>query len=305
MIFYINNSRQLALSIAKKTGLRLGKFFVSKFKDGEIFAQLKEDVRGKEVYILGSGNPPADNMLGLLILTNTLKENGVRKVNLIMPYFAYAKSDRVAPNGFSLNAKLMANLIKTAGADKVISINIHSKLAENFFTIPLTRLSAMPLLAGEFKKLKVKDLKVVSPDIGGTERAKDFARALGISDIVVIKKTRPAPDKVKVLEVGGDVKNKNIVIVDDMIQSGGTILKAVEILKKHGAKDIYIAVAHFLFSGPALPLISKNKSIKKVFITNTVTWRSHRQVKKLPEKFKVVRIDNLISDAILTFSKMD
>lgn len=295
MIFYINNTRRLALSVAKKTGMFLGKFSVSKFKDGEIFVQLKEDVKGKDVYVLGSGNPPADNMLELLVLISTLKENGANKVNMIMPYFAYAKSDRITPEGSSLNAKLMANLIKTAGADSVIAVNIHSKIAESFFTVPLTHLSVMPLLAKEFKELKDRDLKVISPDLGGVERTKEFARALGISDIVVIKKTRPAPDKVKVLEVGGDVKNKNIVIVDDMIQSGGTILKAVEILKKHGAKDIYVAVAHFLFSGPALPLISKNKSIKKVFITNTI-----QPIKKFPQKFQVVKVDGLITEAILS-----
>lgn len=294
MIFYINNTRQLALSVAKKTGISLGKFSVSRFKDGEIFVQLKEDVKGKDVCVLGSGNPPADNMLELLVLISTLKENGASKVNVIMPYFAYAKSDRITPEGSSLNAKLMANLIKTAGADSVIAVNIHSKTAESFFTVPLAHLSVMPLLAEEFKELKERDLKVISPDLGGVERVKEFARALGVSDMVIIKKTRPAPDKVKVLEVSGDVKNKNVVIVDDMIQSGGTMLKAIDVLKKRGAKDIYIAVAHFLFSGPALELIAKNKDIKKVIITNTIF-----PSKKLPQKFKIVKVDSLIARAIL------
>lgn len=293
LIFTTNSNKVLAEKIAVNAYMRLGRADIKKFADGEVSVFIKENIKNKKVYVLGSSFPPADNLVELLILIHTLKTNGAKKMTVIIPYFGYAKADRVHPAGASLAAKLMAEAIELAGADKIIAVNLHSRRVEKFFKKTLNHLNAIPLLADYFKKKKISNLVVAAPDKGGTDRAMIFAREIGINNIITVEKHRPAFDQAKVISVKGDVKGRNIIIVDDMIQSGGTIINAARALKKQGAKDIYIAVAHFLFTGPGASKLTKEKNIKNVIITDTISATT-----KLPAKFKTVSIVNLISREI-------
>lgn len=293
IIFTTNSNKILTGKVAAIAHLRLGRAEVKKFADQEISVFIKENVKGKEVCALGSSFPPADNLVELLILIHTLKANGAKKVTAVIPYFGYAKADRVHPAGASLAAKLMAEAVELAGADKIITVNLHSRRLEKFFKKPLMRLDAMPLLADYFKKQKIKNLAIASPDKGGVARAERFARELGINKIIVIKKYRPAFDELKIINIKGEVKGRDIVIIDDMIQSGGTIIQAARALKKRGAKDIHVAVAHLLFTGPSVSKLNKEKIIKTVVITDTVPAKT-----KLPPKFKIVSVADLIGSVI-------
>ena len=292
-IFSTNSNSRLAKTIANKTGLLLGKCEIKKFADKEISVRIKERVKGKSVYVLGSSFPPADNLVELLILVHTLKVNGVKKINLVMPYFAYAKADHVDLPGTSVTAKLMAEAIELAGADKVITIDLHSKRVEKFFKKPLKNLSAITILANYFNKKRINNLAVASPDLGGVGRAKQFAKVLGINKIITIEKRRSSFGKIKVIRVLGEVKGKNVIIVDDMIQSGATIIKAVRALKKQGAKNIYVAVTHLVSSGPSIPLLVKERAIKQIVVTDTIPAKT-----KLPSKFKRLSVTGLLSEVI-------
>jgi len=293
LIFYTNSNIVLAKKVANISGLQIGRADIKKFADGEISVLIKEKIKNKEIYVLGSNFPPADNLLELLILIHTLKVNGAKKIKLIIPYFGYAKADHIDPPGSTLAAKLMVKLIEQTGVDEIIAIDLHSLLVEKFFKKSLLHLSAIPILADYFKKKRIKNLAIASPDFGGIKRASEFAKILKINQIITIKKYRPAFDQVKVQQILGEVKGKNIIIIDDMIQSGKTIIKAVQALKKKGAKDIYVAVSHLVFSGPSIPLLIKNKSIKQVVFTDSILPKS-----KLPLKFKKLTITNLISSII-------
>lgn len=293
LLFSTNTNPGLAKKIANKTKLRLGKANVGRFADQEISVLLKENVKGKEVFALGSSFPPGDNLLELLILIHTLKVNGAKKVIAIVPYFGYSKADHINPPGATLSAKLMAETIQLAGADRIISINLHSKLSERFFKIPLLHLDAIPILAEHFATMEIKDPVVISPDSGGITRARKFAKIINVRQVIAIKKCRPRFDQVKVLKVMGNVKNKNVVIVDDLIQSGGTLIKAAQALKKEGAQDIYVAAVHLVSTGPCVELLSQSKEIKQVIVTDTMPYP-----KKLPVKFHMVSVDKLIAQKI-------
>ena len=292
-IFSTNSNSRLAKTIAEKAGLLLGKCEIKKFADKEVSVRIKERVKGKSVYVLGSSFPPADNLVELLILIHTLKANGVKKINLVMPYFAYAKADHIDLPGTSVTAKLMVEAIELAGADKITTIDLHSKRVEKFFKKPLKNLSAITVLADYFNKKRIDDLAIASPDLGGVGRAKQFAKVLGINKIITIEKRRSSFGKIKVISVLGEVKSKNVIIVDDMIQSGATIIKAVQALKKQGAKNIYVAVTHLVSSGPSIPLLIKNRTIKQIVATDTIPIKA-----KLPSKFKRLSVADLLSEAI-------
>ncbi len=292
LLFSTNSNRTLAQSLAKKAKLKYAKCDVDKFADQEIMVFLKEKVDNKEVIALGSSYPPSDNLVELLILINTLKVNGAKKISVIIPYFGYAKADHVQPTGASLTAKLMAQAIEMAGADKIMAINMHSERVRKFFKKKLIHLSAMEILAKHYRREELINFIIASPDKGGVPRAQEFA-CLMSNELVIVEKSRSGFDKSKVVEVYGNVEGKNVIIVDDMIQSGGTMLGAAREFKNRGAKNIYIAVTHFVFSGPAVEKLQKEKFIKEVVFTNTIP-----QEKKLPKKFKQVKIDDLIVEAI-------
>lgn len=293
-LFSTSSNRDLARSISEKAGLKFGDCDVGKFCDQEVKVLLKNEVEDEKVFVVGGSFPPADNLLELFILTHTCKCNGAKEVNVIVPYFGYAKADKIKPRGSCMSAKFMVSALKEAGADKVVTLNIHSKTVEGFFDVPVKDLNAMPELARFFREKDLEKVAVVAPDLGGVEGADMFAREMGIEDVVYMKKMRPEFDEVLVMDVAGNVEGKDVIIVDDMIQSGGTILKSADALKERGAKDVYVAVVHLLFSGPSVPKLAENENIKEVVFTNAIIPSYD-----LPEKFTMIPVDDLFVNEIV------
>ncbi len=288
ILFTTNTNPDIARKLFKWEVFRKGKASVKRFADQEISILIEEDVEGKEVSVLGSTNPPAENLLELLILINTLKENGAEKVHALIPYWGYAKADRIKPKGATLSAKLMANALELAGVDSVSIVNIHSQIAQDYFKVPFTYLDSIPLLAKDFRDLDLTKVVVVSPDKGGVGRAENFAEVLGTKEVTYVYKNRPQFDEAKITEVNGDVKDKICIIVDDMAQSGGTLIENAKVLKQHGAIKVFIAVAHIVHTGGSIPKFDKDNNIDKVFFTNTIAY-----TKPLSEKFKTIDITDL------------
>jgi ribose-phosphate pyrophosphokinase len=293
LLFCTNANTDLAGKVSGKAGLELGKADVGKFSDGEVKVFLKESVEGMQVYALGSTHPPADNLLELLILTNTLKVNGAKKVTAVIPYFAYAKADHIDPPGAPLTAKMMPDFVKISGADRILAINLHSPEAEKFFGPSLERLDMIPALAKEFKKLNVPNSVVVSPDEGGIERANEFAKILNIKNIAYVKKYHPSLEEIGSRGIEGEVKGKNAVIVDDMVQSGETIINAVRELRKAGAENIYAAIVHLVSTGPGVDRLIGEQAIKEIIFTNTIPPN-----RELPPRFREVDVSDLIADRL-------
>ena len=269
-LFSTKSNPGLAMKLIEKAPcLAGGKCLISHYKDGEILVHIDENIKGRKVFVLGSTFPPAENTLELIILINTLKENGAKKIIVLMPYFGYGKQDKMKYSGDAMSAKLMANIIDLAGADKIIALDLHSEMAGSYFK-KLKHLSAVDTLAAYFKNIGLKKTVIISPDKGGIERAKRFASCLKIKKIVVIEKYRPKVDENKVIKIKGRVKGRNIIIVDDMTQTGGTLIESAKALKKEGAGDIYIALTHLVPTGPAIKNLEKDRNIKKIVVTDSI-----------------------------------
>ena len=269
-LFSTKSNPGLAMKLIEKAPfLAGGKCLISHYKDGEILVHIDENIKGKKVFVLGSTFPPAENTLELIILINTLKENGAKKIIVLMPYFGYGKQDKMKYSGDAMSAKLMANIIDLAGADKIIALDLHSEMAGSYFK-KLKHLSAVDTLAAYFKNIGLKKTVIISQDKGGIERAKRFASCLKIKKIVVIEKYRPKVDENKVIKIKGRVKGRNIIIVDDMTQTGGTLIESAKALKKEGAGDIYIALTHLVPTGPAIKNLEKDRNIKKIVVTDSI-----------------------------------
>ena len=269
-LFSTKSNPGLAMKLIKKAPcLAEGKCLISHYKDGEILVHIDEDIKGKKVFVLGSTFPPAENMLELIILINTLKENGAKKIIVLMPYFGYGKQDKMKYSGDAMSAKLMANIIDLAGAGEIIALDMHSEMAGSYFK-KLKHISAVDALAAYFKNIGLKKVVIISPDKGGIEKAKRFAGGLEIKKIVVIEKYRPKVDENKVTKIKGRVKGRNIIIVDDMTQTGGTLIESAKALKKEGAGDIFIALTHLVPTGPAIKNLEKERNIKKIVVTNSI-----------------------------------
>ena len=269
-LFSTKSNPGLAMKLIEKAPcLAEGKCLISHYKDGEILVHIDENIKGRKVFVLGSTFPPAENTLELIILINTLKENGAKKIIVLMPYFGYGKQDKMKYSGDAMSAKLMANIINLAGADKIIALDLHSEMAGSYFK-KLKHLSAVDTLAAYFKNIGLKKIVIISPDKGGIERAKRFASCLKIKKIVVIEKYRPKVDENKVIKIKGRVKGRNIIIVDDMTQTGGTLIESAKALKKEGAGDIYIALTHLVPTGPAIKNLEKDRNIKKIVVTDSI-----------------------------------
>jgi len=288
LLFSTGTNHDLAQNIIKKTNIKLGKVDIGTFSNGETKVFLQEDVTGKHVYALGSTFTPNDNLFTLLLLINTLKVNGAKHITAIIPYYAYAKGDHLKVPGTSLTAKLIADYIKHAGADKIICINLHSTRVEKFLGKKLIHLDMTEKLAEEFKKIMPANMLVVSPDEGGLKRAKQFAKILKVKETACIKKYHPSLDKTNSRGIAGNVKNKNVVIFDDMVLSGATIITATQELKKAGAKEIYLVVIHIINTGLGIKRLTHEKRIKKVVYANTIPSQ------KRPNKFKAVDVSDLI-----------
>ncbi len=286
---------KLSKDISKKLKLKLVNTNIRRFADGEIYIEINENIRGNSVFVIQStSNPANDNLMELLLVIDALKRSSAKNVTAVIPYFGYARQDRKVAPRTSISAKVVANLITNAGASRVVTVDLHAGQIQGFFDMPVDNLFTTPLFAKYIKKkLSNKKLICVSPDVGGVQRTRGLATRIK-ADLAIIDKRRPAPGKSQVMNIIGDVKNKTCIIVDDIIDSGGTIVNAVEALKKNGANEVYVFITHAVLSGDAVKKI-KNSKIKKLIITDTID-NSHKI--KNNNKIEVLSISSLMSEAI-------
>ncbi|MCK4502751.1 MAG: ribose-phosphate pyrophosphokinase [Desulfuromonadales bacterium] len=268
-IFAGNSNQPLANDICKHLNVELGNAQVKTFSDGEIQVEIGDNVRGRDVYVIQSTSSPANhNLMELLVMVDALKRASAARINAVVPYFGYARQDRkVAPRA-PITAKLVADLMSVAGIDRLLTMDLHAGQIQGFFDIPVDHLYAAPVMLDEIRRQGFGDLIVVSPDAGGTERARAFAKRLN-AGLAIIDKRRSGPNVSEVMHIIGDVEGKNCVIIDDMIDTAGTLCAAANALQQQGAADVYACATHAVLSGPALQRIS-DSALKKVFITDTV-----------------------------------
>ena len=290
---------KLSKEISKILKLKLVNTNIKRFADGEIYIEINENIRGNSVFVVQSTcNPANDNLMALMFIIDALKRSSAKNITAVIPYFGYARQDRKVVPRTSISAKVAANLITQAGASRVVTVDLHAGQIQGFFDMPVDNLFTTPLFARFIKKkLKNKNLICVSPDVGGVQRTRGLATKIE-ADLAIIDKRRPAPGKSQVMNIIGSVKNKTCIIVDDIIDSGGTIVNAVEALKKAGANDVYIFVTHGVLSGDAVNKIQKSK-IKKLIITDTIDNSS--KIKK-SNKIEVLSISSLMAEAIKRIS---
>ena len=296
-VFSGRSNRPLAERIAAELDKPLGTCEIKNFSDGEMWVKYSDNIRGCDVFIVQSTNPPAENLLELLIMIDAAKRASARKVAAVIPYFGYARQDRKDQPRVSITAKLIANLITEAGADRVITMDLHAPQIQGFFDIPVDHLYSSAVLVKHFKDQAIPNLAVASPDVGGIKMARAYAKRLE-ADLVVIDKRRPKQNVAEVMNIIGDVKDKNLLIVDDLVDTAGTLVNAVEALHKAGAKDVYAAATHPVLSGLAIERINKC-NLKKIVVTDTLP------VKSSSPKIEMESIAQLFAEAIKrTFKHM-
>lgn len=279
-VFSLSSSKKLAQDIASILGTKVGNCKVHHFADGEILCEIGESVRGKDVFIVQStSNPVTENLMEILVLTDALKRASAREITAVIPYFGYARQDRKAKPRQPITSKLVADLLTTAGINRVVTVDLHAAQIQGFFDIPVDEMQALPLLIKYFRKKKVQDLCVVSPDHGGATRARKMSEAFDCP-IAIIDKRRPKPNVAEVMGIIGNVEGKNCILIDDMIDTAGTITAGVDMLKQKGAKDVYIACTHGVLSGPAVERLS-TCAAKEVVITNTIEIPQDKKFDKL------------------------
>ncbi len=270
-IFSGRSNRPLAEKICEDAGVPLGKVEIQNFSDGEIWAKYSENIRGDDVYVIQPTHPPADNLMELLILLDAARRASARRVTAVIPYFGYARQDRKDQPRVSITAKLVANLITEAGADRVITMDLHAPQIQGFFDIPLDHLYSSAIFTDYFRKKNIPNLAVASPDVGGIKMARSYAKRLG-ADLILIDKRRPKANEVEVMNVIGNVEGKNVLIVDDLIDTAGTFVNAVKALRDSGAKQIYGACTHPILSGKAIERLTKS-DLKSVIVTDSIPKR--------------------------------
>lgn len=285
---------ELANEICQVLNIPLGDMEVLTFPDGEIFIQINENVRGMDTFVIQPTAPLVNEMLmELLIIIDTLKRASARRVTAVIPYYGYARQDRKDQPRVPISAKLVANLITVAGADRVLTVDLHAGQIQGFFDIPLDNLFATQILVNYFKKLNLDNLVVVSPDIGSVKRARAFARKMDAS-LAIVDKRRPQAGQAEVMNIIGDVANKNVIIFDDMVDTAGTLTEAVIAIQQAGARDIYAGCTHGVLSGNAIARIIESP-IKELIITNTIAVDAN---KNQCSKIQVLSIANLLAQAI-------
>jgi len=271
-IFGGRSNRPLALKIAETLGKPLGDCEIRTFSDGELWVKYGENIRGCDVFVVQSTNPPAENLMELLIMIDAAKRASARKVTAVIPYFGYARQDRKDQPRVSITAKLAANLLTTAGADRIITMDLHAPQVQGFFDIPVDHLYSSAVLVKHFKRKGIKNLAVASPDVGGIKMARAYAKRLE-ADLVVIDKRRPRQNVAEVMNVIGEVQGKNILIVDDLVDTAGTLCNAVEALHRAGAASVYAACTHPVLSGTAFERIGASR-LERLLVTDTLPLRT-------------------------------
>jgi ribose-phosphate pyrophosphokinase len=285
-------NRPLAQEIAAALEVPLTDASVSRFADGEIFCRLNENARGRDVFIIQPTPPPADFIMELLLLTDAAKRASAARVTAVMPYYGYARQDRKDQPRVAIGAKLLANLMVAAGAERVLGIDFHTHQIQGFFDVPVDHLYAAPVLTGYFREKGLTNLVVVAPDVGAAKMARGFARRVDAS-FAIVDKRRPVPNEAEVLNVVGEVRGKNCIIVDDMIDTAGTMASVITALKERGAESVYVAATHPLLSGPAMERLIA-APVTEVVVTNTL----HVPEEKRFDKLTVLSVASLLATAV-------
>jgi ribose-phosphate pyrophosphokinase len=294
-IFAGNSCAELAEEIASHMGLPVGVATVGRFSDGEVNVNIGEVVRGSDVFIIQSTSSPAnEHIMELLVMVDALKRASAGRITAVMPYFGYARQDRKAKARDPISAKLVANIITVSGADRVLTMDLHAPQLQGFFDIPVDHLLGMPILAEYFKEkfTNIDDVVVVSPDVGSVTRSRKVAEKLNVP-LAIIDKRRPKANECEIMNIIGDVNNKKVVLVDDLIDTGGTIVNGANALVEMGATEVYACCTHPVLSGPAIDRIQKS-SIKELVVLNTVPLSEEKRI----DKIKVLSVSSIFAEAI-------
>jgi len=293
LVFSGNANRKLALDICKYLKIELGNASLDTFSDGEIHLKINENVRGHDVFVVQpTAYPSNTNLMELLIMIDALRRASAQRITAVLPYFGYARQDRKDQPRVPITAKLVANLLTVAGADRVLTIDLHAGQIQGFFDIPLDHLFAFTIFMGYIKKLRLKSMVIVTPDVGGIKTARAYAKRLKCG-LAIVDKRRVNDKEAEVMHIMGDVKNKHAVIVDDMVATAGSLVEATEAIKKEGALDVYAAITHPVLCGPAIERIKKSK-IKELVVTDTIPISKNKMIGKI----KVLSVAQLLGEAI-------
>lgn len=293
-MFSGNAHPELAKNICKYLKVKLSDALVDRFSEGEIRVKIGENVRGKDVFIVQPISPPPnENLMELLVMIDALKRASAWRITAVIPYFGYARQDRKDQPRVPITAKLVANLLTTAGANRILTMDLHASQIQGFFDIPVDHLFAAGIFVDYFSKSKNKNLVVVSPDVGSIKMARAYAKRIS-GDLAIIDKRRLSPDKTEVMHILGEVEGKDALIVDDLIATGSSLIEAVETLKKAKAKSIRAAITHGVLSGPAIERIDKCKALEKLLITDSIPLDNSKKHSKI----KVLSVANLLGEAI-------
>jgi ribose-phosphate pyrophosphokinase len=285
-------NRPLAEEIASGLGVDLCKVTLSRFADGEIFVRIDENIRGSDIFIVQPTNAPAENMLELLLMIDAARRASAARITCVLPYYGYSRQDRKDQPRVAIGAKLVANMIQSAGADRILSLDFHQHQLQGFFDVPVDHLYAAPVLVSHYRKKQLKDLVVVAPDVGAAKMARGFAKRLDGS-LAIIDKRRPRANVAEVVNVVGEVEARDCLVVDDMIDTAGTVTEAAHALARLGAERVFVCATHGLFSGPASERL-RNAPIEEVTVTDTILLPPERSFPQL----RILSIGELLSKAI-------
>ncbi len=299
MVFTGNAHPELTNNICKYLKIKLSDALITRFSEGEIRLKINENVRGRDVFVVQPTSPPPnDNLMELLIMIDALKRASAQRITAVMPYFGYARQDRKDQPRVPITAKLVANLLTVAGANRILTIDLHAGQIQGFFDIPVDHLLAVGVFLEYFQKLNLQDLVIVSPDVGGIKMARAYAKRIGAS-LAIIDKRRESPEKTEAIHILGDVEDKNAIIVDDLIATGSSLFEAAKSLRRAKAKTIYAAITHGVLSGPAIEHLEKCEDLKELVITDSIPLDKNRQCPRI----KVLSVAGLLGEAIARIHK--
>jgi ribose-phosphate pyrophosphokinase len=284
---------EIAERIALGAHRDLSQVTIRNFSDGEIWVKFEENVRGVDLYIIQSSNAPSEHLMELLMLIDAAKRASARRITAVMPYFGYARQDRKDQPRVAITAKLVANLLTVAGANRVITMDLHTPQLQGFFDIPVDHLYASTVFVHVLQKLGMSNLAVASPDVGGVKTARAYAKMLGDADLVVVDKRRPKHNVAEVMNIIGDVAGKNVIIVDDLIDTGSTFVQCAEALKREGAEQIVGVITHPVFSGSAVDKIASSDALTRLYVSDTIP------LKRTHPKIEVISVAELFAEAII------
>lgn len=301
LVFTGNANPTMAAEIAQNLGTSLGAAHVGRFSDGEVTVEIQQNVRARDVFVVQSTCAPTnDNLMELLIMVDALKRSSADQIAAVIPYFGYARQDRRPRSArVPITAKVVANMLQAVGVTRILTMDLHADQIQGFFDIPVDNIYASPVLLGDLRQKNYTDLMVVSPDVGGVVRARALAKQLGC-DMAIIDKRRPKANVSEVMHVIGDIEGRNCVIMDDMIDTAGTLVKAAEVLKERGAKKVYAYCTHPIFSGPAIDRITQGDALDEVVVTNTIPLNANAKACK---KIRQLSVAPLIAETMQRIAK--